>query len=108
MTSGSGRLLPDIDTDCVSREVFVVLEGVPRSEPGPAPLLGVTVDVRYVLLGPSDTTRSSSSTKLVSCDPLRSSLRAPGTSHLPSGSIVTCSTDSDVSTRISRTYLASS
>ena len=57
------------------------------------------------LLMVSPTTRSSSSRKLVSCGSDLALFLAPGRAHWPSGSIVTCSSESDVSARISFAYL---
>jgi len=109
MTSAAGRLLPDRAATELSRELLVF--GVPRIE------IAVGAPVRFgvarLILAPllnDDMTMSSSSKKLAVLDSdLASRLipGAPGTDHLPYGSIVTWSTESEVSARISRTYLSS-
>ena len=108
MTSGAGRLLL----------LFVVLasEGVPPV----LPFIGVpmsVVDAPVVERPPgvekswfaaertSETYRSSSSTKLASAESGTSAFTAPGSIHLPVGSMVTCSTDLGVASRMPLAYL---
>ncbi len=101
ITSGAGRLFDDLGAADVSREAALV--GVARCDVDAEAMLAAAVLLTGIVVT-CETIMSSSSTKLALWLELVCFF-APGTAHSPFGSMVTCSTESEVWVRICRAYL---
>lgn len=94
----------DDDRGAADASRDAALVGVARAGVDAEPRLGVVV-LRFAVFVPSEETTTSSSSTTFASGLGVASFFAPGTAQRPSGSIVTCSVDSEVCSRISRAYL---